>query len=684
MYGYVVLSLVLAVVATDVVVVDTPPNPLWVLVGSVAVLAAVLLAGLAISGFILLCRHRLETREQQFLRMVGVLGRLYRALVVCANALILFGCGWAELARAYGPVGGWDVGVLALNVVPICLLLLVAWTALYVADRRLRALMFQRAGAPLVGRHWTLPRYLEFMFRQYLLVILVPLVGLLTLHDAAYRLVAARGMPMVALLVDVLGVVTAVMLAGAWVRVCWRTEPLPEGPLRSRLLALAERAGIRVANVLIWRTNLSIANGCMVGLVGPFRYIMITDALLLSLSGDEVEAVFAHETAHVKYRHAWLLMVMTLGAIGLSMVAGSVALDLTGSFTAGSATMVAGIVLYLATVFGFVSRRCEQECDLYAVRATRCPADCSPPDPGARTLWETPEAASASRGPVQPAPSAGEPQSSPVTDPPAGPVRGQNATGPACPVVEAAGTCDHCMGRGGCAPIGSAESGAVAPVGDPPAGPERVAAAPEAAGRPRSSICRHRIQTFDTALRRIARLNGTAERRRGLRHFSIARRRSVLKRLLDDPLLAARMEQRIGRMKAVVLVVSLIAVLAAGLVLIATNQSEPNEPEDPTGPENIVPRYDTLIARLVDGDEVDVVALGPPQFHRDADVAADPSQDRVPWLRLRASARNDDVAVANPGGHAVAVHAEGKRACLDGTQARHVEKLRHAVRRGFG
>jgi len=689
MYGYVILSLVLAVVATDLVTVETPPDPFPVLGATAAVLAAVLLAGLTISGYILLCRHRLESQEQRFLRMVGVLGRLYRALVVCANALILFGCGWADLARAYGAVGGWDAGVLVLNVVPICLLLLVAWTALYWADRRLRALMFERAGAPQGGRHWTLPRYLEFMFRQYLLVILVPLVVLLTLNDVVYRLVAAQGMPTVALLVDVVVIVAAVTLAGVWVRVCWRTEALPEGPLRSRLLALAERAGVRVGNVLIWRTNLSIANGCMIGLVGPFRYIMITDALLLSLSADEVEAVFAHETAHVKYRHALLFLVMTVGAIGLSMAAGTVVMGLTGSFTAGTATIGAAVFVYVALGFGFVSRRCEEECDLYAVRATTCPAACSPPDAAGRTVWARHEAAASD--PPTPAAQAADPAAgAPLTAPTRDAEAGEEAPASTAVAADPPGDCDASSngppgGPGPDTPAGLPSDGpSTEAPDDPQAGSDGLPGGTPMPEPPASSICEHRVRTFATALRRIARLNGTAEVRRGLRHFSIARRCRFLERLVAEPALATRMERRIRRLKVAVVVLALIAIVVAGVVLTAFEESQPDEPENPAGPDDVLPRYDTLIARLVDRNEVYVLALGPPQFHRRADVAADAGDDRVPRARFGRAARHHDVAVADARGHAVAVDAQGERPRIEGSEPRHVDKLGDAVRRRPG
>jgi len=551
MYAYVILGLVMAVLAMDLAADVPPPDtaPTLAAIGAVAV--AVLVAGLAISGYILLCRRAMDADEQRFLRKVGVLGKTYRLSVVAAYAVVLFGLDWPALAAGWAPRGPWEVPAFLVTVAPFVVLLLVAWTALFWADRRLRAVMFERAGAHAAVRSWTLPRYLEFMSRQYLLVVLVPAVVLMGLRDVVGWWLGPPETAPASALVVLASLMAAVVLAGPWVRFCWRTEPLPEGLLRDRLLALADRAGIRVGNILVWRTNLSIVNGCMVGAVGPLRYILITDALLLSLSAEEVEAVFAHEVAHVRYRHVMLYLLMGAAGMSLAILLGEAALILVPSIWTVYAVLGAVVLVYWGLGFGFVSRRCERECDLYAVRATVCPAGCSPPDAGARA----------------------RDADSPDVDP-----------------------CDQ---------------------------------AP-------TSICEHRVGTFVTALRRIARLNGAAERTRGWRHFSIARRCRFLLDILARPGSAAEVERRQRRLKtAIVAGAALAAVVVGGFFALSgpTALPEPgtatdlpaldsDEPEDPAGPEDLAPHPDMWIIRFIDRDEVDPIALGPPQFHRHADTVA--------------------------------------------------------------
>jgi Zn-dependent protease with chaperone function len=639
MYVYVILGLILAVFATDLVSRDAPAHPWIAVAGAWVVTVLVLLAGLAISGYILLRRHRIASDEQRFLRTVGHLGRLYRSLIVFAYAFVLFGCGWSRAAASWASVGGWSVPVLVVNLVPLVVLLLVAWTALFWADRSLRALMFERAGAPVAVRHWTLPRYVTFMVRQYLLVILVPMLFLLAVNEAAARLLPQP----VSAAVGIGVLVVAALMAGPWVCFCWRTERLPEGRLRQRLLDLARRAGIRVSDVRIWRTNLSIANGCMIGLVGPLRYILITDALLLSLSAEEVEAVFAHEAAHVTYRHPLLFFVMTLAAMAVAVVMGEGLAMATQSFWVGLATMGTLMLGYLLAVFGYVSRRCELECDLFAVRAMECPEGCSPPDARRRTsAYAAPEP-----GPSPEPGSSAEPDSSPEAD-------------------------------------GSAEAEAAADEA------RREENAPDERAVRAGSVCAHRVKIFISALRRIARLNGAPETRRGLRHFSIARRCRFLEQVLADPSRARRAEQRIRRLKTAALLLGLLAFVVAGLaaaasvVVMEEVPLEPDEPEHPTRPEDEIPPEDTWIVRIVDRHEMDAVALRPPQFDRDADAVAYPGNGGVALARRLGAARDDNVAVAEARGHAVAVHAQGERARLHVAQAGQPQELRHALGRRRG
>jgi len=340
----------------------------------------------------------------------------------------------------------------------------------------------------------------------------------------------------------------------------------------------------------------------MIGILAPVRYIMITDALLLAMSPipEEVESVFAHEVAHVKYHHTLLYIAMAAGGMSLAMLAGEVAAATTSSPWFVNASVVAFVVIYWWLGFGFVSRRCELEADLYACRATACPAACSPPDPGR----------SAAAG-----------------------VAGENR-------------------------------------------------APDGTGV--NSLCPHRVQAFVSALHRISRLNGMPENRRGWRHFSVARRSAFLAWVLGDLSRVTQVERSFRRLKMAAVAIAFAAILAAALMAYALGLSGAYHPHYRTRPQNISSEDEIWVMDFVDRDEVNALAFGSPQLDRQSDAAADLDDGRLARTGLRAAAADDDVAIEDPRGHAVAVHAQGKRARLHRPGPGQVQELDNPVRRRLG
>jgi Zn-dependent protease with chaperone function len=391
MYGTVLLGLVLALAALDYGPRE-PPGRAEALLATAALAGGVFLAGLAMARWIAARRDLLQHQEQRFLRTVGLLGKGYRLLVLADYAVILFLVRWPAFVRGLLP-GQAMLPVFAGVLAPLLVLWLVSWVTLYWADRRLREVMFARAGLAAAAARWTLAGYLAFMLRQYVLVVLVPLLALLGVHDAVGWLIGPPETQPLAALALGAGLLGAAVLAGPWMRLCWRTEVLPAGDLRGRLLALADRAAIGVADILVWRTNISIANGCLVGLLRPLRYIMVTDALLMALPNDEVEAVFAHEVGHARYHHVALYLALGLGGMGGAILVTAALFEASGSLVLVNLSVPLFIVAFWWLAFGFLSRRCEQECDLYAVRAMACPVGCSPPDARAAAFRRGPAAA---------------------------------------------------------------------------------------------------------------------------------------------------------------------------------------------------------------------------------------------------------------------------------------------------
>jgi len=182
------------------------------------------------------------------------------------------------------------------------------------------------------------------------------------------------------------GQVLIAFVAPIWlVPLFYRMTPLPEGDLRSRLLRLAERAGVSAVGV--WVADQSrrsrTANAAVVG-IGRTRRIILFDTLLKEFPPDEVEAVLAHELGHHAAGDVWRGLavqgVLTVAAIWVASRAleGGAAVfglsgpgDIAGLPLLGLVTMLVSIVA-LPLVNGW-SRRVETQADDFALKLIRNP-----------------------------------------------------------------------------------------------------------------------------------------------------------------------------------------------------------------------------------------------------------------------------------------------------------------------
>jgi STE24 endopeptidase len=83
-----------------------------------------------------------------------------------------------------------------------------------------------------------------------------------------------------------------------------KLSPLPEGELRSRLVALGERTGFRAGaiEVIDGSKRSAHSNAYFTGF-GRFRRVVLFDTLIAQLSAEELEAVLAHEIGHYRCGH---------------------------------------------------------------------------------------------------------------------------------------------------------------------------------------------------------------------------------------------------------------------------------------------------------------------------------------------------------------------------------------------
>jgi STE24 endopeptidase len=160
--------------------------------------------------------------------------------------------------------------------------------------------------------------------------------------------------------------------------------PLKEGSVRERIQSLLERTGFRSRGIFVMDGSRRSAHGnaYFTGF-GKTKRIVFFDTLLERLSGDEVEAVLAHELGHFKRHHVLKRIVATFAmSLGFLWLLGL--LMQTGWFYQGlgvstSSTALALLLFFMILpIFSFLlhpllsaySRKHEFEADSYAARQT--------------------------------------------------------------------------------------------------------------------------------------------------------------------------------------------------------------------------------------------------------------------------------------------------------------------------
>ena len=225
-------------------------------------------------------------------------------------------------------------------------------------------------------RTWLADWFKGFALQLVLLVVAAYAVyGLIASAPDIWWFFAAAGMTAFVILMTAIAPVFLF-------RLFFRFEPLPDGELRQRLVALSDRLGVRVRGVYIWKLGEKTrkANAALAGW-GRTRRILLSDTLIEEHTVDEIEVILAHEIAHQVHWDIWKGIVIQSALIFTGFFAVDLALD---AWTAGlglaGPTDVAAMPL-LVLVIGAValialpaanglSRRFEHAADAYALQVT--------------------------------------------------------------------------------------------------------------------------------------------------------------------------------------------------------------------------------------------------------------------------------------------------------------------------
>ncbi len=165
--------------------------------------------------------------------------------------------------------------------------------------------------------------------------------------------------------------------------------PLPEGGLRERLFALAQRTNFptRSIDVMDGSKRSRHSNAFFTGL-GRFRKIVLFDTLIAQLTEPELESVLAHEIGHYKKRHVIKLFGVSIAGVLVAFAAiawlarqhwfyRAFGFQYQGGFAAANVVpamllfaLLAGTISFWISPFIHIcSRRFEYEADSFA-RAT--------------------------------------------------------------------------------------------------------------------------------------------------------------------------------------------------------------------------------------------------------------------------------------------------------------------------
>ena len=174
-------------------------------------------------------------------------------------------------------------------------------------------------------------------------------------------------------------------LAPIFITRVWDCKPLEDAELKNSLISFSRSQGVKFKNILSWNAlNGGLITAGVIGLLYPFRYLMITPELMNLLDKDELLGVTCHEVGHVKKKHMLYYFMFFLGFVIL--IAGiqpwiylffstsfGFQLYLSMSDKTFSIFWVLIIVLllifYLRFIFGYFMRNFERQADMFCFEA---------------------------------------------------------------------------------------------------------------------------------------------------------------------------------------------------------------------------------------------------------------------------------------------------------------------------
>ncbi|OGR12645.1 MAG: peptidase [Desulfobacula sp. GWF2_41_7] len=176
-----------------------------------------------------------------------------------------------------------------------------------------------------------------------------------------------------------------------FIRKIWNCKPLEQGYTRSRIENICKKAGLAYSDILKWDLfggNMMTAG--VMGLIGRFRYLLVTPALMKVLSDQELDAVMLHEIGHVRKYHMVFYLLLFAGFMVCNFIFFEPVMLLLYlpepvyqlfswvGVERGTAypilicmTLIGAFILYFRFIFGFFMRNFERQADLHVFEFTQ-------------------------------------------------------------------------------------------------------------------------------------------------------------------------------------------------------------------------------------------------------------------------------------------------------------------------
>ncbi|MBN1276459.1 MAG: M48 family metalloprotease [Deltaproteobacteria bacterium] len=175
-----------------------------------------------------------------------------------------------------------------------------------------------------------------------------------------------------------------------FVQFWWGCKPLKETEKAKELYAFLRERRFKYRRLLKWPVfEGTMMTAGIMGIVPRFRYVLVTDSLMDTLTVEELKAVLAHEMGHARYHHLLLYVVFFLGFMVLSsglsdvffllmnlnpffmkMISSQDPETTSLFYLILSVPLVLALFFYFRYVVGFFMRNFERQADLYSAVIT--------------------------------------------------------------------------------------------------------------------------------------------------------------------------------------------------------------------------------------------------------------------------------------------------------------------------